>query len=407
MLKLLQELYRRALLLNESDFSEDQMQSNWLGFEPASDEEILSAKKLLRTELPEDYVEFLKITNGFRQCVSTGTTFLPINKVDYLINIDEDLVEIWSNSEETKDIGEALSQSILIAGLNEEQYFLLIPPTPCVKKWRYWLFASWIPGEQEFKNLKEYLKSELQFLKQETKGLKKPKARLIIDYSLRDYVFNLDWPNTYSTSLRLLQENRLYAYIGDHWDLLKLLLIASSKIQSHEKLVRDLESIKEANQDKEWLTSLINRVQINGINDFSDSSDSDQNNFEPKEQPVSIEQIEEQTKTWRPDLLRPKHLLEKVNYQLYFLFGYGNAEAFINLYESHSDSPFFDDHIKAAIVYATLDDSLKAQNATQRFFQTSYNYKILRPFLNKALLGIMSKEFTKKMLLLLQEKQNQ
>lgn len=406
MLKLLQELSKRALLLNEFEFSDEQKQSSWLGNKPASDEEIDLAKKTLQTELPWDYIEFLKITNGFHQCIVTGSTFLPISQVDYLINVDEDLVEIWSDNEGTRDVGQALSQSLLIGGLSEEQYLLLVPPNSSSRKWRYWKFASWIPGEHEFKNLKEYLKSELHLLKQETRGLRKPKAKFVIDYTLRDYVFSLDWSNVYCTSLKVLRENQLTTYMGDHWDVLKLLLISSSKIQSHKKLVIDLDSVKEANQDKDWLTALISRIQVNGVNDFSDFPEFTQNDFIPKENGVSIEEIEKQTQTCRPDLLKQKNLFEKVSYQLYFLFDYGNAEAFVNLYEANVDSPFFDAHIKAAIVYATLGNIPKARNATQRFFETCYNYKIFTPFLNNALLNVMNKEFAKEMLFILQKKQN-
>lgn len=163
MQKLLQDISRKALLLNEYDFTEEQIQSKWLGLKPASDEEIEIAKASLQTDLPDDYIEFLKITNGFPQCIGTGVTFLPIDKVDYLINIDEDLVEIWNNHSELNSIGQALSESLLIGGLKEEQYFLLIPPSSSINKWRYWKFASWIPGEHEFKNLKTTLNQSFLF----------------------------------------------------------------------------------------------------------------------------------------------------------------------------------------------------------------------------------------------------
>jgi hypothetical protein len=120
--KLLKDISKRAFLLNEFDFTEESKEKKWLGYQPASDEEIASAEATLQVKFPNDYIEFLKTTNGFPQFITTGVTFLPVTEVDYLLNINEDLVEIWSQ-EGLNDIGDALSQSLLVGGLNEEQQF--------------------------------------------------------------------------------------------------------------------------------------------------------------------------------------------------------------------------------------------------------------------------------------------
>ena len=65
MKQILQEISEHVLLLNEYDFTEEQVQSKWLGNPPATDEEINKAQALLQITLPEDYIEFLKISNGF------------------------------------------------------------------------------------------------------------------------------------------------------------------------------------------------------------------------------------------------------------------------------------------------------------------------------------------------------
>jgi|GEM_PF-569554 len=404
MRRILQEISKRTLLLNEFDVTEEQKQTNWLGSKPASDDEIEKAKTLLQTELPEDYIEFLKITNGFPQCTSTSVTFLPVSEIDYLINVDEDLVEIWNKDQELKEIGEALSASLLIGGKNEEQCFLLIPPNDRNKKWRYWKFASWIPGEHEFKNLKDYFQSELTFLKEETKGLKKPKPKLVVDYSLRDYVFNLEWENVYKTTLQFLQENRTFRYFGGQVDLLRLLLLSASKIGWFAKLGKDLLEFKASNLENEWLGALIVRFAEAASNKRSHILDFQMDKFVHQSDTVTCEQIEEQTKTYRPDLLKPKNVHDKVDYQLYFFFEYGNAEAFLSLYEAHSDLHFFNSHIKAAIIYATLGRFSNAQEATERYFQTAFDYRPLEPFLDNVLINIMTEDFSKKMLL--QFKQN-
>lgn len=404
MQRLLKEISKRMLLLNEYDFTEEQRQSYWLGVRAASDEEIGIAKASLQTELPGDYIEFLKITNGFPQCTSTGVTFLPISEVDYLINIDEDLVEIWNNHDELSNIGQALSASLLIGGKHEEQYFLLIPPNDSNKKGRYWKFASWIPGEHEFKSLKDYLKAELVFLKEETKGLKKPKPKFVFDYSLRDYVFNLDWENAYRTALCFLQENKSYGYFGGQVDLLRLLLLSASKLRLFKKLEQDLNEFKEIKIEHDWLNTLVMRFAEAARSELSYILDFQMNKFVLQSNSVSRQQIEEQIKMYRPDLLKSKNIHAKVDYQLYFFFEDRNAQEFLNLYEAYLDLPYFNSHLKAAIVYATLNQPSKAQDAIERYFQTAFDYRPLEPFLDNALVNIMTEGFSKKMLL--QFKQN-
>lgn len=52
----------------------------------------------------------------------------------------------------------------MIAGLEDEQQFLIIPPNSKNGNWKYWKFANWIPGEEEYENLKDYLENVIEFL---------------------------------------------------------------------------------------------------------------------------------------------------------------------------------------------------------------------------------------------------
>jgi len=76
--------------------------------------------------------------------------------INYLKNIDKNIVEAYNSPK--------LERSILVAGINEEQYFLLIPPLSSSAEWDYWKFANWIPGEQSFENLYSYFSTVLEFL---------------------------------------------------------------------------------------------------------------------------------------------------------------------------------------------------------------------------------------------------
>ena len=153
----------------EFDYSLEQFETNWIGFSPAKDEEIEKKEKELQIKLPEEYIHFLKITNGFSQSEITEPEFFPINKIDWFKNTNPELIKTWKETGNI-DSGLQLERSILIADSFGEQQFLLVPPLEN-KKWEFWKFATWIPGEEKFDSLTSYFKEVLDFLMTIKKGL--------------------------------------------------------------------------------------------------------------------------------------------------------------------------------------------------------------------------------------------
>ncbi|WP_261511491.1 SMI1/KNR4 family protein [Chryseobacterium paludis] len=147
--------------------SKFQIQNQWLGFEPAKNEEIIRAEKRLNVILPEDYKDFLKTTNGFSAPNTIEPTFMEVQAIDFFKNVDSELVEMWKEGD--VETGDILERSIIVAGKNQEQQFLLIPPNSKKGKWRYWKFANWYPGEHAFESLDDYFKDVLEFSEKEYK----------------------------------------------------------------------------------------------------------------------------------------------------------------------------------------------------------------------------------------------
>ena len=139
--------------------TKSQIKNQWLGFEPAKIEKIQKTENRLKIKLPDDYKNLLKITNGFSAPNSIEPTFMKIEEIDYLKNIEKQTIDAYKIPE--------LENCILIAGKDEEQYFLLIPPNNKKEKWRYWKFANWYPGEHEFENLDAYFLDVLKFMEKE------------------------------------------------------------------------------------------------------------------------------------------------------------------------------------------------------------------------------------------------
>ena len=162
---LLKEISNLAIQLGDFEFTNNQIENNWLGTSSATTEAIEKKELELNIKLPQDYIEFLKISNGFPPTSDVDSTFLPIEEIGLLKEKDKQLVDIWCNS--GNGINEELQNAILVTKVHEEQYFLLIPPITKNNSWQYWKFASWIPGEEPYKNIESYFQSIKEFIQDE------------------------------------------------------------------------------------------------------------------------------------------------------------------------------------------------------------------------------------------------
>lgn len=156
MKNLLSEISKKAIKYENLNFSAEQIQNNWLGNISATEKQITEAETKLGIKLPEDYKEFLRITNGFSAPNDVEPSFEKIEKIDYLKNIDEFIIETYNLVD--------LKNAIVVGGISEEQYFLLLPPKTENDKWKYWKFANWIPGEEQYSCMKDYIEEVLNFI---------------------------------------------------------------------------------------------------------------------------------------------------------------------------------------------------------------------------------------------------
>jgi SMI1 / KNR4 family (SUKH-1) len=386
--KILRGISKSVILLNEINLTETQIKTQWLGSEPATDTAIEAAEKRLNCSLPTDYKDFLKTTNGFSQTNNAvHSSFLPIEKVDFLINLDDDLIEIWGES--MPEIGKILRTSILIGGLNESQQVLLIPQK---NKWIYWQFAHWIPGERPYKNLKTYFKYILDFFKEDVKNLKKQKPKEIIDYSLREAVFNFNWQAVYTISSRFILENKPFYYYNTNSDLYALMLLASSRLGNQNEFILFLKNISQVIEDErlrnDYLIQKYIELAENKQSFFEDIQDLKR--FKPQQNPKGLIEIEAQIKTHRKDLLKEKNQYDKLCYQLFFLFDFGNTEGAINLFETHENDPnFYPDYLKIATIYAFLGEKEKAKKCLEKYQKDNSDFRPFEPYFNEELLKIL------------------
>ncbi len=162
--ELLAQISKEALLLNPDFFSEEEKAAKWIGKSPAPEKIIRETEARLGRKLPDDVVAFYKVSNGTAVILNqTFSSFLPIEEVDWLKNTDPALIECYA------EMGEAyvndLMNSIIVAGVAYPHSVLIIQPYGEYKDWRYWEFASYIPGENSFQGIQEYLERLACFLK--------------------------------------------------------------------------------------------------------------------------------------------------------------------------------------------------------------------------------------------------
>jgi SMI1 / KNR4 family (SUKH-1) len=166
---LLKKLSEQAIKFENHNFSDDEVKNKFIGRLSATDEAISATEKRLGVKLPNDIKEFYKISNGTAIILNqTFGAFEPIEKIDWLKNADAYLIECYAEMGE--DHTNDLKNSIIIAGINYCHNVLIIQPYGKHKKWRYWEFASYVPGETPFRSIKKYLERLLDFMTDQNKS---------------------------------------------------------------------------------------------------------------------------------------------------------------------------------------------------------------------------------------------
>jgi len=153
---ILERISDLAIKLDEIELDSTQKDTFWIGNDGSSKKSIMEAETRLGVKLPADYLQFLIVTNGFQAPIDIEPTFHPVEEIRSLRDVDPFTIEAYQMPE--------LENSIVVGGINDEQFFLLIPPSNGLDHWRYWKFANWIPGEHEFASLEHYFDSVLIFL---------------------------------------------------------------------------------------------------------------------------------------------------------------------------------------------------------------------------------------------------
>ena len=138
---------------------------DWLGFPPATDDEIADLENRLGLALPPSYKAFLKVSNGWRMTNCFISCVRPASRVDWFRVENETWVEIFSEQGDDREDAKHFQYTIHGAEYHraEDMKFLLqisdvgdgvylLNPEAVTPdgEWEAWFFANWIPGASRY-----------------------------------------------------------------------------------------------------------------------------------------------------------------------------------------------------------------------------------------------------------------
>ena len=164
----LQELVENQLLDSIA------LQSKWLGYSPASTDEIASLESRLGVKLPSSFKEFLLNSNGFRNVSMFLDNLFPTSKIDWAKNTedswwfdllesqeykvsDKDYFQYSQPQDEIKFRGEYFRHSLKISEWHKGMCIFLNPIITFENEWEVLEYATWFPGTLRFKSFKDFL----------------------------------------------------------------------------------------------------------------------------------------------------------------------------------------------------------------------------------------------------------
>jgi hypothetical protein len=167
-----------------------------LGYNGASEDEVLKTEKRLATRLPPSYRAFLKASNGWRFPSISIFDLLPAGKVAWFRKRNQDWIDAY------------VGPSAELPPISDKEYFVYGAKQDCVKfrteylqtalqisaeadgavvllnprvvtsegEWETWFFANWLPGAVRYRSFAEWLVAERKTCSKQLKRLPKTKV---------------------------------------------------------------------------------------------------------------------------------------------------------------------------------------------------------------------------------------
>jgi hypothetical protein len=171
----------------------DVIQSGWLGYPGATEEQIARTEARLETTLPPSYREFLKVTNGWRQTTPFIDKLWSTEDIKWFSLTHQAWIDSFVERY-TDDSVECLDTFLGEPSICDQEYFIYGDTQDCSKlrleylqttleisekgdaaiyllnpqvitadgEWEAWFFGDWLPGADRYKSFREMMQAEYE-----------------------------------------------------------------------------------------------------------------------------------------------------------------------------------------------------------------------------------------------------
>lgn len=152
------------------DLPQEAVETRWLGFPGATEEQLKEAEERLGAVLPPSYRDFLKVSNGWRQpdafWPSNAGSLWSIQQVDWFSVRNQDWIDAYAEpyqaDNERPVFMEQLQATLEISDTGDGVYLLNSKVISQESEWEAWFFANWVPGEQKYRSFWEMMQAKYQ-----------------------------------------------------------------------------------------------------------------------------------------------------------------------------------------------------------------------------------------------------
>jgi SMI1 / KNR4 family (SUKH-1) len=141
--------------------------AGYLGFDPASEQQLEVAERRLGVELPPSYKDFLGTSNGWRLTSPFIYRVWPVEKIEWFRVRNRDWIDAWQEAwpDAPGDWeGTQMEGTLEVSDEGDSAILLLNPGTvdDDTGEWEAWFFSNWGPGAKRYRSFRALMEAEYE-----------------------------------------------------------------------------------------------------------------------------------------------------------------------------------------------------------------------------------------------------
>ena len=200
-----------AHIMRGADIPSSARTAGWMGFQPASEDQIVVAEARIGKKLPPSYRAFLKVTNGWRSTGGFIDKLWSAEELDWFSARNQQWIDAYNSpqyadlsvtEEEHRTYGtgqaveafrtEYMKTALEISDIGDSAILLLNPLVVTEDgEWEAWMLANWLPGAARYRSFWELMQAQYEDFAQAEKQERKRFKPSDAPESLLDKLDNL------------------------------------------------------------------------------------------------------------------------------------------------------------------------------------------------------------------------